>query len=277
MHRSGTTLLAIINDILDFSKIEAGKLDLECVGFDLLQVLEESLELFMEAGRAKLELTQQIDERVPRYLKGDPVRFRQILMNLLSNAMKFTEIGGITWSLNFEWYDHPRKLHFPSPIPESEFPPQPSCAYLTPFPGGRFHHQTIRWDRTRPVHRQTVVALMGGAITVESEPGEALRSHFPPDSNCNHLAQDPKRQPSHAIRRLAHSYLVPDHALWAVDASTRSPGTNANRMGQAAGCILLAEDSPVNREAVGMLETRLSGRNGRKRTAGAPGDGRMLI
>ena len=97
VHRSGRTLLAIINDILDFSKIEAGKLELESVGFDLSQVLSESLELFVEAARRKqILLTHHIDADVPLYLMGDPVRFRQILMNLLSNAIKFTETGTVS-------------------------------------------------------------------------------------------------------------------------------------------------------------------------------------
>lgn len=96
VHRSGETLLALLNDILDFSKIEAGKLELDCIAFDLRELIEELGTLFAErAHRKGLELVGDLEEALPTMVKGDPVRLNQILMNLLSNAIKFTEQGEI--------------------------------------------------------------------------------------------------------------------------------------------------------------------------------------
>ena len=93
---SGEHLLDIINEILDFSKIEAGKLDLEEVNFDLHTAVEDTVELLGARGYAKgLELTCLVQAGVPTLLRGDPGRLRQILVNLIGNAIKFTEQGEI--------------------------------------------------------------------------------------------------------------------------------------------------------------------------------------
>ncbi len=96
VQRSGRALLDLVNDILDFSKIEAGRMSLESVAFDLAMLVEESQEIV--AGRAEekgLELVCRIQPDVPRRLVGDPTRLRQILVNLLGNAVKFTEQGEV--------------------------------------------------------------------------------------------------------------------------------------------------------------------------------------
>ena len=96
VQRSGRALLDLVNDILDFSKIESGRMTLESVAFDLATLVEESQEIV--AGRAEekgLELVCRIHAGVPRRLVGDPTRLRQILVNLLGNAVKFTEQGEV--------------------------------------------------------------------------------------------------------------------------------------------------------------------------------------
>ncbi|MBL6764596.1 MAG: PAS domain S-box protein [Verrucomicrobiae bacterium] len=93
---SAHSLLHIINDILDFSKIEAGKMSLESVPFDLIEVVEDSIELLAPRAQFKnLDAVYHVDRDVPRWLVGDSVRLRQILVNLLGNAVKFTEVGQV--------------------------------------------------------------------------------------------------------------------------------------------------------------------------------------
>ncbi len=96
IHQSSETLLAIINDTLDLSKLDAGKLLIDEVDFDLLEVIESTLELLAPtAYQKRLELVRVIPPDVPLQLRGDPLRLRQILTNLLSNAIKFTESGAV--------------------------------------------------------------------------------------------------------------------------------------------------------------------------------------
>jgi PAS domain S-box-containing protein len=97
VRRSGEALLAIINDILDFSKIEAGKLELEFAPVDVREAVEDVVGLLAEQAQAKgLELAALVQADVPNGLQGDPGRIRQVLMNLVGNALKFTQRGEVT-------------------------------------------------------------------------------------------------------------------------------------------------------------------------------------
>ena len=94
---SGDALLSVVNDILDFSKIEAGKLDLETVEVDLRAVVEEAASILAPTAHAKgLELTTNVRADVPETLVGDPGRLRQVVVNLVSNAVKFTDEGEVS-------------------------------------------------------------------------------------------------------------------------------------------------------------------------------------
>lgn len=96
VRNSGEILLALINDILDFSKIEAGKLELENIDYDLRAVLDDAGEILAVKAQEKgLELLVGMDTDVPRYVNGDPARLSQIIINLMNNAVKFTEMGEV--------------------------------------------------------------------------------------------------------------------------------------------------------------------------------------
>ena len=103
VRRSGEHWMDVLNDILDFSKIEAGKIDMEVIDFDLRSLVEDVGALLAEQAHAKrLELGLLVQARVPTALRGDPGRLRQILMNLVSNAIKFTECGEVAVTIDLE-------------------------------------------------------------------------------------------------------------------------------------------------------------------------------
>ncbi len=100
---SSESLLGLLNDILDFSKIEAGKLDLEVLPFDLFSLLDDvTTSLAVRANEKGLELLYRTDPEVPTLLRGDPGRLRQVLNNLVGNAIKFTEAGEVEISVSLE-------------------------------------------------------------------------------------------------------------------------------------------------------------------------------
>lgn len=113
MHRSAEALLALVNDILDFSKIEAGKMTLETADIHLRSLVEDVITLVSELAKNKgLSVIVHVAADVPGSLRGDPVRLRQILFNLVGNAIKFTETGSVTVSVALR----PALAHYPDSI-----------------------------------------------------------------------------------------------------------------------------------------------------------------
>ena len=109
---SGECLMTVLNDILDYSKIEAGKVELEMIPFTLRDCIHEAFDLFIEpANKKQIELLLYTDNNVPEALAGDPSRLRQILLNLIGNAVKFTKNGEICVHVQFlpknDTVDHP--------------------------------------------------------------------------------------------------------------------------------------------------------------------------
>ena len=103
IHMSGETLLTLINDILDFSRIEAERMQLETTRFSPTELLEETVEMFADqANRKRVELGLLIGDCVPDHVEGDPGRLRQVLLNLLGNALKFTHAGSVFVSADSE-------------------------------------------------------------------------------------------------------------------------------------------------------------------------------
>ncbi|MDH4370194.1 MAG: response regulator, partial [Nitrospira sp.] len=103
IHHSGDTLLTLINDILDFSKIEAGKLEIQSVPIDLRDIVERTVEQLAERAQRKgLHILADYDPSVPTAVMGDPIRIRQIVTNLLGNAIKFTQEGDVAVTVTAE-------------------------------------------------------------------------------------------------------------------------------------------------------------------------------
>ena len=168
---SGETLLGVINDVLDFSKIEAGRLVLEQVDFDLHEQLERSLDLQAAAARKKgLELLLDYAAEAPRHVRGDPVRLRQIALNLVGNAIKFTEKGGVVLRVLAEPGDRFRIEVQDTGI---GIPPEQQAHLFQRFSQAD-SSTTRRFGGTGlglAICRR-LVELMGGVIGVLSTPGE---------------------------------------------------------------------------------------------------------
>ncbi|MGH9743118.1 MAG: response regulator [Candidatus Acidiferrum sp.] len=178
---SSDTLLAVINDILDFSKIEAGKIDLEAVDFNLTECLEELLKSFaLRAHEKDLELLCDISPEVPESVRGDSTRLRQVLTNLIGNAMKFTQAGEVALKVRLESYDGAAPLlHFVVSDTGVGIPPEKQKLVFDPFTqadtsttrkyGGTGLGLTIS---SRLVH------MLGGKIWLESQVGAGTQFHF---------------------------------------------------------------------------------------------------
>ncbi len=179
--RSAQSLLAIINDILDFSKIEAGKLELETIDFNLRDIIEETLKTFaLPADQKGLELACEMPASVPETVHGDPTRVRQILINLVGNAIKFTEKGEIaveaapvergTESMLVRFTVRDTGIGISAGKTKTIFEAfSQADGSTTRKYGGTGLGLTVS---------ARLAALMGGRVWVESQPGEGSQFHF---------------------------------------------------------------------------------------------------
>ena len=178
---SAESLLAILNDILDFSKIESRKLELESIQFSLRGLITDTIKPLALAADAKgIELLYDIDANVPGSLVGDPMRLRQVLANLLGNAIKFTPTGHVLLEVREESREDGRGvLHFQVSDTGIGIPREKHEAVFEAF-------RQADGSTTREFGgtglglsiSATLVKLMGGRIWVESERGEGSRFHF---------------------------------------------------------------------------------------------------
>jgi PAS domain S-box-containing protein len=195
---SADTLLTIINDILDFSKVEAGKLALEIIDFDLRVAIEETLDLLAPQAHEKgLELTCLVHADVPVALRGDPGRLRQILLNLLNNAIKFTQQGEVVVSVKKAESSKRKAVSDEQATGNCLLPPAYCLLEFTVRDTG-IGIPADRRDRLFRAFSQVnssttrkyggtglglsigkrLVELMGGEIGVESEPGKGSTFWF---------------------------------------------------------------------------------------------------
>ncbi|MGB5079764.1 MAG: response regulator [Burkholderiales bacterium] len=178
---SGESLLAVINDVLDFSKIEAGRLEVETAPFSLRESIADAVKtLALEAHRKGLDLGSEIAPGTPDAVLGDPVRLRQVLFNLLGNAVKFTERGKVAVRVAPQPGDDGESIcHFTVSDTGVGIAKEQQAAIFEPF---------LQADTsTTRVYGGTglgltissrLVQMMGGRIWVESEPGRGSEFHF---------------------------------------------------------------------------------------------------
>jgi CheY-like chemotaxis protein/HPt (histidine-containing phosphotransfer) domain-containing protein len=222
---SGQSLLTILNDILDYSKLEAGRLEIESVDFDLRHLLEAVVALLgSKAGEKGIYLDGQVADDIPRWLRGDPTRLRQVLLNLTGNSIKFTEKGGVLIRVDRrEPHDGNVDLHF-AVVDTGIGISEEARAKLFGSFSQADSSITRRFGGTGlglAISKQ-IVTLIGGTIGVDSEPGQGSTFWF--DVSLPE-GSEPKAEgiakPKQTVRPLR---------------------------------ILLAEDNPVNQKvAIGLL------------------------
>jgi two-component system, sensor histidine kinase and response regulator len=177
---SARALLALINDILDFSKIEAGKLELEAIPFSLRDCIGTMLKpLGMRAEQKGLELTADILSAVPDTLIGDPMRLRQILINLIDNAIKFTKRGDVMLQVAVETESKYKHLHFSVSDTGIGIPPAKQALIFEAF--AQADGSTTRTYGGTGLGlsiASQLVRKMGGRLWVQSTVGKGTTFHF---------------------------------------------------------------------------------------------------
>jgi PAS domain S-box-containing protein len=234
---SGDSLLTILNDILDYSKIEAGRIELESAPFDVRECVSDALDLFAASAREKnLRLDSTITAGVPACVAGDATRLRQILVNLLGNAIKFTDTGEVKVSLHAEPLDSKssqQRLTFAVSDTGIGIPPEGMERLFKSF-SQVDASMTRRFGGTGLglAISQRLAGLMGGTMWVESEPGRGSTFHFTVVVET----------------RVAPKSAVPASTAAKVDAT----------LGRRCPLrVLVAEDNPVNQRVATLLLQRL--------------------
>ncbi len=228
---AANSLLVVINDILDFSKIEAGKLELERTEFDLSEVMAEAVSIAgLTALKKGLELGAELASDVPRFLLGDPIRLKQVLLNLIGNAVKFTQHGQVKVRVQLErMQDGKAELKFSVTDSGIGIPPEKQQVIFEAF--SQADASTTRKFGGTGLGLaicSRIVQVMGGNIWVESEMGQGTTFHF---TAALEIANSPSLKPAEPV--------VIDH----VPEQSRKLK------------ILLAEDNLINQKlAVRVLE-----------------------
>ena len=219
VRRSGEALLHVINEILDFSKIEAGKLEIDLVDFSLREVTDDVMQLLDEGARAKgLALKCRIAAGVPDMIVGDPTRVRQVLINLVGNAVKFTERGEVVVDITVAGAD---KLRFEVRDTGIGIAPEAHAHVFQAFSQAD-GSMTRRYGGTGLglAICKELVGLMGGELGLTSTPGVGTTFNFT-------LRYAP-----------------------AVAPRPRAAGVQTQPASRYSGQVLVAEDNAVNQEVI---------------------------
>mgnify|MGYP002700103133 FL=1 len=229
IRNSGEALLAIINDILDFSKIEAGKLELENTNFCLKELGQSLNDIFIaQLSQKKLEFQFNIDPDLPEFVKGDPLRLKQVLLNLVGNSLKFTEQGGVYINVKVVQSLPRLKIEFNVTDTGIGIPKEKQRSLFQAFT--QVDSSTTRKYGGTGLGlqiSQRLVELMNGKIDVQSQPGKGSSFIFSIDLDAG-------EKPSVA-KASAH---ISQH-----------PASDVR--------VLVAEDNRTNQIVIGAMLTKL--------------------
>jgi len=255
---SGRALMRIIDDILDFSKIESGHLALESVDLAPRQLVAEVIRLFAPLAKAKgIELAATIEDGVAHVLRGDPGRLRQALVNLVGNAVKFTEKGQVTVRVRAEAEEPQAQL--------VRFAVRDSGIGITPEALGRLFQPFAQADGSTTrryggtglglVISKRLVELMGGQLGVMSEPGEGSVFWFTARLERSALTARPD---SPAPAGAGAGEAAPSAEVSPAGSEPTTPGGDGGgRTGPVRGRVLVAEDNVVNQKVAARILERL--------------------
>ena len=280
---SGDSLLTIINDILDFSKIESGKIELETHPYNLRQCIEEALELLgPKAAEKGLDIVALLEPATPAIIVGDVTRLRQVIVNLVSNAVKFTAQGGVTVSVQGKEGAKPGELdlHFVVADTGIGIPPEKLNRLFQSF--SQVDSSTTRQyggTGLGLVISKRLTELMGGTMWVESEAGKGSKVCFnitvrtgageAPAWQRGSPALRGKRLlilEDNAAQRGAFAQIAKDWGLDLAEADTLA-AAEAHLLAPAAHCAVLLLDHELLGEGAAAAIARLRGLPG---AAGAP-------
>jgi two-component system sensor histidine kinase/response regulator len=241
------SLLVLINDILDFSKVEAGKLELENIDFDLRTTIEGAAEVLApKTSKKALELAIHVKDEVPGCVRGDPGRLRQVLVNLSSNAVKFTEHGEVVIRAELEERNRDKAVvRFSVSDTGIGIPKEKQRVIFETFrqADGTTSRKYGGTGLGLAISKQ-LVELMGGRIWLESQPGRGSTFYFTLPFECQ-----PERAPMH---RASHDE-VRDMLVLIVD-DNRTARTILHEMLTSWGCRTLQACSGA--EALSVLRER---------------------
>ena len=275
---SAKSLLSILNDILDFSKIEAGKLEFENLEFDLDEVVEGALSVLVPQARAKgLELRSEIDSKVCTFLCGDPGRLRQVLTNLLNNAVKFTEQGEVVLRV-LPQEDTPSGVSLTEAVPGSKatlrFEIKDTGIGLSADARGRIFDAFSQADQSTTrryggtglgltISRQ-LVRMMHGEIGVESEPGKGSTFWFTSrfEKRAGGKAAPAKQKPLLSGRVLLADDNATDRQILRSQLTALGMQCTSAASGEEALqflCEAIAEENPY---ALALIDMQMPGMNG---------------
>ena len=236
--KSGETLLSLINDILDFSKIEAGKLELETLDFDLRSTLKDITDILAISAHQKgLELVCLVEPAVPSFLRGDPGRLRQILVNLGGNAVKFTEKGEIVVRVSLE-SENKRNVTLRFSISDTGIGIPASRRDILFSPFTQVDSSTTRQYGGTGLGlaiSKHLAELMGGKIGLESEVGEGSNFWFTAVFEMHPAGSGSEGEKS-----------AKSEGEEAIDLSAAEPPISENDKHKMR--ILVAEDNDVNQK-----------------------------